>query len=130
MKSRKSFYKTICLVLLVVFAFNSVHAGISIIKSNGITLTGADGITLTGADGITLTGADGFLSYQSNGITLTGADGIPLVLPNGITLTGADGGCGGAQDPNCPVYVDCTPDGDVSPLCTARSSCPFTFLGP
>jgi serine protease AprX len=91
MKSGITFYKTICLVLLIVFAFNSVHAGISIIKSNGITLTGADGITLTGADGITLTGADGFLSYQSNGITLTGADGIPLILPNGITLTGADG---------------------------------------
>ncbi len=83
MKSRTTFYKTICtLLLLIVFAFNSVHAGINIIKSNGITLTGADGITLTGADG--------FLSYQSNGITLTGVDGIPLVLPNGITLTGAD----------------------------------------
>jgi serine protease AprX len=91
MESRKLFYKTICSLLLIVFAFNSVHAGISIIKSNGITLTGADGITLTGADGITLTGADGFLSYQSNGITLTGADGVPMVLPNGITLTGADG---------------------------------------
>jgi serine protease AprX len=77
--------------MLVVFAFNPVFAGISIIKSNGITLTGADGITLTGADGITLTGADGFQLLQSNGITLTGADGIPLVLPNGITLTGADG---------------------------------------
>ena len=77
--------------MLIVFAFNSVHAGINIIQSNGITLTGADGITLTGADGITLTGADGFLSYQSNGITLTGADGIALTLPNGITLTGADG---------------------------------------
>ncbi len=91
MKSQIIFYKTICSLLLVVFAFNSVHAGINIIKSNGITLTGADGITLTGADGITLTGADGFLSYQSNGITLTGVDGVPLVLPNGITLTGADG---------------------------------------
>ncbi|HEY0461764.1 MAG TPA: S8 family serine peptidase, partial [Pyrinomonadaceae bacterium] len=91
MKSRITFYKTICSLLLVVLFLNSVHAGISIIKSNGITLTGADGITLTGADGITLTGADGFLSYQSNGITLTGADGIPLILPNGITLTGADG---------------------------------------
>ena len=91
MKSRLTIYKTICLMLLVVFAFNSVHAGINIVKSSGITLTGADGITLTGADGITLTGADGFLSYQSNGITLTGADGIPLILPNGITLTGADG---------------------------------------
>jgi len=91
MKSRKLFYKTICSVLLIVFAFSSVQAGISIVKSNGITLTGADGITLTGADGITLTGADGFLSYQSNGITLTGVDGVPLVLPNGITLTGADG---------------------------------------
>ncbi|HEY8563002.1 MAG TPA: S8 family serine peptidase [Pyrinomonadaceae bacterium] len=92
MKSRKTIFKTICWLVLVVFAFNSAHAGISIVKSNGITLTGADGITLTGADGITLTGADGFLSYRSNGITLTGADGIPLVLPNGITLTGADGG--------------------------------------
>lgn len=91
MTSQTTFYKTICSILLIVFTFNTVHAGISIIKSNGITLTGADGITLTGADGITLTGADGFLSYQSNGITLTGADGIPLVLPNGITLTGADG---------------------------------------
>jgi serine protease AprX len=91
MKSRKLFYKTICSVLLIVFAFSTVQAGISIVKSNGITLTGADGITLTGADGITLTGADGFLSYQSNGITLTGVDGVPLVLPNGITLTGADG---------------------------------------
>jgi len=91
MKSRETFYKTICSLLLVVFAFQPVLAGINIIKSNGITLTGADGITLTGADGITLTGADGFLTYQSNGITLTGVDGVPLVLPNGITLTGADG---------------------------------------
>ena len=97
MKSRTSFYKTICsLLLLIVFAVNSVHAGINIIKSNGITLTGADGITLTGADGITLTGADGFLSYQSNGITLTGADGITLTGADGITLTGADQQTGAA----------------------------------
>jgi len=91
MKIRKSLIKTIGSLMLIVFTFNSVHAGLNIVKSNGITLTGADGITLTGADGITLTGADGFLSYQSNGITLTGVDGIPLVLPNGITLTGVDG---------------------------------------
>ncbi len=91
MKIRKLLIKTIGSLMLVVFTFNSVHAGLNIVKSNGITLTGADGITLTGADGITLTGADGFLSYQTNGITLTGVDGIPLVLPNGITLTGADG---------------------------------------
>jgi serine protease AprX len=91
MKIQTIIFRTICPLLLIVFTFNSVQAGLNIIKSNGITLTGADGITLTGADGITLTGADGFLSYQSNGITLTGADGTPLVLPNGITLTGADG---------------------------------------
>jgi serine protease AprX len=91
MKNKIIFHKAICLSILIVFVFNTVHAGINIVKSNGITLTGADGITLTGADGITLTGADGFLTYQSNGITLTGADGVPLVLPSGMTLTGADG---------------------------------------
>jgi hypothetical protein len=39
-------------------------------------------------------------------------------------------GCGCAQDPNCPAYVDCTPDADVPPECTDRSSCPFTPRGP
>ena len=80
----------ICSLLLLVFCFNTVQAGIFVSQSNGITLTGADGITLTGADGITLTGADNFLSYKSNGITLTGADGITLTGADGITLTGAD----------------------------------------
>lgn len=81
---------TVCILLLFVFAFNTVQAGLHVSTSDGITLTGADGITLTGADGITLTGADNFLSYKSNGITLTGADGITLTGADGITLTGAD----------------------------------------
>ena len=79
-----------CFLLLFVFGFNTVHAGLLVSESNGITLTGADGITLTGADGITLTGADNFLDFQSNGITLTGADGITLTGADGITLTGAN----------------------------------------
>ena len=79
-----------CLLLLFVFAFNTIQAGILVSGSDGITLTGADGITLTGADGITLTGVDNFLSYKTNGITLTGADGITLTGADGITLTGAD----------------------------------------
>ena len=105
MKIQTIFFKTICPLLLIVFTFNSVHAGLNIIKSNGITLTGADGITLTGADGITLTGADGItltgadgtqyradsmIVRQPNGITLTGADGTNMVGADGITLTGAD----------------------------------------
>jgi serine protease AprX len=80
----------ICFLLLFVFGFNTVQAGLFVSQSNGITLTGADGITLTGADGITLTGADSFLNYRANGITLTGADGITLTGADGITLTGAD----------------------------------------
>jgi len=79
-----------CILLLIVFGFNTVQAGIFVSESNGITLTGANGITLTGADGITLTGADNFLNYRANGITLTGADGITLTGADGITLTGAD----------------------------------------
>ncbi len=90
--NRSQIWRTAVGVLLIlIFGFNSVSAGIFISRLDGITLTGADGITLTGADGITLTGADNFLSYRANGITLTGADGIPLTGTNGITLTGADG---------------------------------------
>lgn len=83
-------YKAISLFLLIAFTGNSVHAGLSIVRSSGITLTGADGINYVGTSGIALTGADGFLNYRSNGITLTGADGITLTGADGITLTGAD----------------------------------------
>lgn len=99
--------RTLSFLLLIVFAANSVSAGISIVRSSGITLTGADGIEYVGTSGITLTGADGYLTTKSNGITLTGADGTTLTGadgvtsvgangvgytgPNGITLTGADG---------------------------------------
>ncbi len=83
-------YKAISFFLLIAFAGNSVHAGLSIVRSSGITLTGADGINYIGTSGIALTGADGLLIYKSNGITLTGADGITLTGADGITLTGAD----------------------------------------
>ncbi len=83
--------KTFCSLLLIVFSFSQIHAGLDIVRSNGITLTGADGINYIGTSGITLTGADGLLVYRSNGITLTGADGITLTGADGITLTGADG---------------------------------------
>lgn len=83
--------KAISYLLLLVFSFNSVHAGLSVVRSNGITLTGADGVQFIGTSGITLTGADGLLNYSANGITLTGADGITLTGADGITLTGADG---------------------------------------
>ncbi len=65
---RSQLWRNIIGVLLIlVFGFNSVSAGIFISRLNGITLTGADGITLTGADGITLTGADQ-VQNQSSGL--------------------------------------------------------------
>ncbi len=79
------------LLIILLFFFQSVSAGLLVSRSNGIALTGADGIQFVDLSGISLTGADGLDIFRSNGIALTGADGLPITGSDGIALTGADG---------------------------------------
>lgn len=37
-----------------------------------------------------------------------------------------DCGCGCAQDPACPEFVDCEPGGELDPLCDDTETCPLT----
>ena len=96
MKNIIKFHKAICPFILIVFVFNTVHAGINIVKSNGITLTGADGITLTGADGITLTGADGFLDiFVGGGADVAARLGVPVLAQIPLSVALREGGDAG-----------------------------------
>jgi serine protease AprX len=83
--------KLICFILLVVFTWNTVEAGISVVGSDGMRFTGADGVDFIGTNGLRFTGADGFINTEVNGLRFTGADGIRFTGADGTRFTGADG---------------------------------------
>ena len=83
--------KLTCFILLIVFTWNTVEAGISVVGSDGMRFTGADGIDFIGTNGIRFTGADGFINTEVNGLRFTGADGVRFTGADGTRFTGADG---------------------------------------
>lgn len=91
MKQPSTLKKSICLLIILAFAFNTAIAGITVTQSNGMRFTGADGVDFIGTNGMRFTGADGFINTNVNGVRFTGADGVRFTGADGVRFTGADG---------------------------------------